>query len=82
MLSDNIIIGLHELSRNMDWLNGCALIWLWQGIGLNLGETKLNFLFVKISFGMNVKKQRKTLAAKRGWKITHNEPLNGNYQPL
>jgi len=26
MLSDNIIIGLHELSRNMDWLNGCALI--------------------------------------------------------
>ena len=51
-------------------------------MGSNLGEHKLNFLFVKNSFGMNVKEQRKTLAAKRGWKTTHNEQLNGNYHPL
>jgi len=25
MMSDNIIIQLCELSRNMNWLNGCAL---------------------------------------------------------
>jgi len=51
-------------------------------MGLNLGESKQNFLFAKNSFGMNVKGQRKTLVAKRGWKTAHNEPLNGNYQPL
>jgi len=26
MMSDNIIIELYELSRNMNWLNGCGLI--------------------------------------------------------
>ena len=26
MISDNIILELEELSRNMNWLNGCALI--------------------------------------------------------
>jgi len=26
MMSDNIIIELYQLSRNMNWLNGCALI--------------------------------------------------------
>jgi len=59
MLSDNIIIGLYELSRKMNWLNGCALIWPWYGVRSNLGETKLNFHFAKISFGKNVKGQRK-----------------------
>jgi len=36
MLSDNIIIELCELSRNMNWLNGCALIWNWYGHGFKL----------------------------------------------
>jgi len=39
----------------MNWLNGCALIRHWHGMGSNLGEPKLNSLFAKISFGMNVK---------------------------
>jgi len=57
MLSDNIIIELYELSRNMNWLNGCVLSWHWHVMGLNLGGSKLNCLFAKISFGMNVKGQ-------------------------
>jgi len=31
---------------------------IWHGMGLNFGEPKLNFLFVKISFGMKMKGHR------------------------
>jgi len=27
MISDNIILELYSFSRNMNWLNGSALIW-------------------------------------------------------
>jgi len=27
MLGDNVVLQLCELSRNMIWLSGCALIW-------------------------------------------------------
>jgi len=30
---------------------------IWHGMGSNLDEPKLNFLFAKISFGMKVKGQ-------------------------
>jgi len=38
-------------------------------MGLNLGEPKLNYLFAKTSFGMNVKGQRNP---KRVGKTNHN----------
>jgi len=60
MLSDNKILELSELSQNMNLLNGYALIWHWYGMSSNLGGTKVNFLFAKISFGLNVKGQRKS----------------------
>ena len=34
--------------------------------GSNLARTEINFLFAKFSFGVNVKRQRKTLDAKKG----------------
>jgi len=36
-------------------------------MGLNLGRFKLNFLFVKILFGMNVEGQRNPMRSESEW---------------
>jgi len=44
---------------------------------LNLGRSKLNFLFAKIFFGMNAKGQRNPSwprGSQEGWKTTLNDP--------
>ena len=46
----------------MNWLDGYALIWHWHGMGLNLDEPKLNFLFAKIPLAWRWKGKGKTLA--------------------
>jgi len=46
-------------------------------MGLNLDEPKLNFLFVKISFGMKVKGQVNP-SSQGGWKTIIEFPMNGN----
>jgi len=48
MLSDNIIIELYELSRNMNWLYGYTLIGRWYVMGLILGRFKLNLFLLKL----------------------------------
>jgi len=40
-------------------------------VGSSLGEPKLNFIFAKLSFGLNMKGKRKTLAVKRGLENHH-----------
>jgi len=27
MVCDNIILDVYEFSRNMNWLNGCVIVW-------------------------------------------------------
>jgi len=49
----------------------------WHGMGLNLGEPKLNFPFAKISFGMKVKGQGNP-SNQGGWKAIIEWPLNDN----
>jgi len=44
-------------------------------MGLNLGGTKLNFLFAKISFGMKLKGQGSP-SSQGGWKTIIEGPLN------
>ena len=46
-ISYDIILELYVLARNMSWPDGLVLIWLWNGVGLNLGGPKFNFLFAK-----------------------------------
>ena len=56
MWSGHIIIGLDKLSWNINWLNGYALNWIFgMGMGSNLGEPKLSFLFAKLVFGKEEK---------------------------
>jgi len=46
-------------------------------VSSNLGRLKLSFLFAKISFGMNVKRQRNSSCQRgnqEGWETTHNGP--------
>jgi len=47
-------------------------------IGLNLDGTKLNFLFAKISFGMNVKGQINPSHLRWAAKGLEKSPLNDN----
>ena len=42
-----IMLELCVLARNMSWPDGLVLIWLWQGVGLNLSGLKFSFLFAK-----------------------------------
>ena len=42
-----IRLELYVLARNMSWPDGLELIWLWHGVGSNLGGLKFNFLFAK-----------------------------------
>jgi len=39
-----IMLELYVLARNMSWPDGLELIWLWHGVGSNLGGLKFNFL--------------------------------------
>jgi len=50
MLSDNVIIELYELSRNMNWLNGCALIWHWNGYGSEPWWNQIRLSLLSILF--------------------------------
>jgi len=55
----DIILELCELARNMSWLDGLVLIWLWHGHGFNLiGTNSILFLFLlkKNWYGMNMKR--------------------------
>jgi len=45
-----IILEWCVLARTMSWLDGLVLIWLWHGVGLNLGGLKFNSLFINFRF--------------------------------
>jgi len=57
-MSNNIIIELCELSRNMNWLDGLHWFDICMVVGSNLGRIKVNFIFAKILFGMEWKGHR------------------------
>jgi len=59
----------------MNWLNGCVLSWHWHGHSFNLGGSKLNFLFAKISFDMNVKGHRNPSWPRSSQERLKNSPL-------
>jgi len=46
-ISYEIMLELCVLARNMSWPDGLVLIWLWLGVGSNLGGLKFNRLFAK-----------------------------------
>jgi len=48
MGSDSIIIELCEVSQNMNWLNGCALVWTLAWLWVRILVVPLNFLFARI----------------------------------
>jgi len=59
----------------VEWL--CINLTFGMVWSLNLGEPKLNFLFAKISFGMNVKGQGNP-NSQGDWKTIIELPMNGN----
>jgi len=68
MLSDNVIIELYQLSRNMNWLNGCALIWHWNGYGFKPWWNQIRLSFCEFYFWHEGERVDETLdewAAKR-----------------
>ena len=50
MLWNNIICELYELARNMNWLDGLALIWYWHGCGFKSWRTQIKLYFCQISY--------------------------------
>jgi len=55
----------------------CSL-WNCMVVGSNLSRSKLNFLYFKVLFGMNVEEHRNPSSYQRGnqkgWETTHNGP--------